>query len=48
MGQKPQNKTRYIKRGRREKGNSIEPKGTGDNFLNRTPIVQAQRLTINK
>jgi hypothetical protein len=29
-------------------GNSFEYIGTGDNFLDRTPITQALRLTINK
>jgi hypothetical protein len=29
-------------------GNSLEHIGTGDNFLNRTPITQALRSTINK
>ena len=29
-------------------GNSLEYIGTGDNFLNRTPIAQALRSTINK
>jgi hypothetical protein len=28
--------------------NSLECIGTGDNFLNRTPTVQALRSTINK
>jgi hypothetical protein len=29
-------------------GNSFECIGTGDNLLNRIPIAQALRLTINK
>ena len=29
-------------------GNSLECIGTGDNFLNRTPVTQALRSTINK
>ena len=29
-------------------GNSLKRIGTGDNFLNRTPIVQILRSTINK
>ena len=29
-------------------GSSLELIGTGDNFLNRTPIAQALRSTINK
>ena len=29
-------------------GNSLECIGTGDNFLNRTPVVQTRRSTINK
>jgi hypothetical protein len=29
-------------------GNSFEPIGIGDNFLNRTPMAQALRSTINK
>jgi hypothetical protein len=28
--------------------NSLELFGTGDNFLNRTPVAQALRSTINK
>jgi hypothetical protein len=28
--------------------NSLEPIGTGNNFLNTTPITQALRSTINK
>lgn len=28
-------------------GNSLEPTGTGDNFLDRTQIAQALRSTIN-
>jgi hypothetical protein len=29
-------------------GNSLEHNGTGDNFLNRTPMAQALRHTIDK
>jgi len=29
-------------------GNSLETVGTGDNFLNRTPMAQAERTAINK
>jgi hypothetical protein len=29
-------------------GNSLEYIGTGDDFLNRTPIMQTLKLTINK
>ena len=29
-------------------GKSLECIGTGDNFLNRTPMAQALRLTINQ
>ena len=29
-------------------GNSLEHIGTGDNFLNRVPIAQARRSTVNK
>jgi hypothetical protein len=29
-------------------GNSLEPIGIGDNFLNRTPMAQALRSTIDK
>ena len=31
-----------------EVGNSLEPLGTGDNFLNRIPMAQALRTTIDK
>jgi hypothetical protein len=31
-----------------EVGNSLEHIGTGDNFLNRKPVTQAVRSTINK
>ena len=33
---------------KRESGNSLEHIGTGDNFLNRTPMAQALRSTIDK
>jgi hypothetical protein len=29
-------------------GNSLEHTGTGDNFLNRTPMAQALKTTIDK
>jgi hypothetical protein len=29
-------------------GNTLELSGTEEDFLNRTPVVQALRLTINK
>jgi hypothetical protein len=29
-------------------GNNLEHIGTGDNFLNRTPMTQALRLTTDK
>jgi hypothetical protein len=35
-------------RGEEKLGNSLECTGKGDNFLNRTPIAQALRSTINK
>ena len=48
MDQRPQYKTRYTKPDRREGREQREHIGIGDNFLNRTPIIQALRLTINK
>jgi hypothetical protein len=43
-----QHKTRYTKPDRRESGKSLECTGAGDNFLNRTPVTQALRSTIDK
>jgi hypothetical protein len=44
----PNNKTRNVESDRRENGNSLECLGAGDNFLNRTPILQALITKINK
>jgi hypothetical protein len=41
------NKIRYIESDRKESGNSLECIDRRDNYLNRTPIVQTLRLTIN-
>jgi hypothetical protein len=43
-----QNKTRYTKSKEEKMVNCLEHTGTGDNFLNRTPIAQALRSTISK
>ena len=48
MGQIPQHKTRYTKPDRKKVENSLEYIGTGDKFLNRTPIAQILRSIINK
>ena len=48
MDEGPHHKTRYTKSHRRESGKVLEHIGTEDNFLNRTPVAQALRLTINK
>jgi hypothetical protein len=46
MDQRPHHKTGYTKSDRRE--NSLEFIGIRDNFLNRTPAVQALRSTTAK
>lgn len=48
MNQTFQLKIRYSETDRKESGNSIECIGIGESFLNRRPIVQSQRLTVNK
>ena len=48
MDQEPQHKTRHTKSNRREIGKYLEHIGTRDNFLNRTPMAQALRSTIDK
>ena len=48
MVQRPQRTTRYSKSSRADSENSLEFIDTGDNFLNRTPMAQALRSTINK
>ena len=47
MDQRPQHKTSYVNLKEEKVGNSLECIGTGDNFLNRTPMAQALRSTIN-
>jgi hypothetical protein len=47
----PHHKTRYTKSHRREsekKKKNFEWIGTGENFLNKTPMTQALRLVIGK
>lgn len=46
--QRPQHKARRTEPDRGESGNSLELTSTGDNFLNRAPIAQGLRSTINK
>ena len=48
VDQGPQHKTRYTETCREKVGKSLELIGTGENFLNRTPITQALRSTIDK
>jgi hypothetical protein len=51
MDQGPPHKTRYTETNRKKKkkvGKSLEHMGTGENFLNRTPIVYALRSRIDK
>ena len=48
MVQRPQRTTRYSKSSRADSENSLELIDTGDNFLNRTPMAQALRSTIDK
>jgi hypothetical protein len=48
MDQGPPHKTRYAETYREKAGKSLEHMGTGEKFLNRTPIAWAVRLRINK
>jgi hypothetical protein len=41
-------KTRYAEIKRRKSGKSLEDMGTGDDFLNRTPMAYAVRSRIDK
>jgi hypothetical protein len=43
-----QDQTRYTKSNRKKVGNNLERMGTGENVLNRTPMAQALRPTIDK
>jgi hypothetical protein len=44
----PPHKVRYSGTNRRESGKCLEQMGTGENFLNRTPMAYALRPTILK
>ena len=46
MGQRPQHKASHTEPYRRE--STLERFGTGDHFLNITPVAQTLRETINK
>ena len=48
MDQGPPHKTRHTETNRKETGKTLENMGTGENFLNRTPIVYALRSRIDK
>ena len=48
MVQGSQSKTRDTESNRKKVAKSFEIIGTGRNFLNRTPVVQSSRSTINK
>ena len=48
MDQGPPHKTRHAETNRKETGKSIEHMGTGEIFLNRTPIAYALRSRIDK
>ena len=48
VDQGPQYKTGYTKSHKEKVGNIIECISTEDNFLNRQPVVQALKLTIDK
>ena len=48
VDQRPQHKSRYMNQIDEKVRNNFEHIGTGDNFLNRTPITWVLRLTINK
>ena len=47
MDERPQHKTRYTNSNRTESGEKSCTRGTGDNFLNRIPMVQVIRSIIN-
>ena len=44
LDQGPQHKTRYTQSNRRQSGKEFELLGTGESFLNRTPMVRALRI----
>jgi hypothetical protein len=48
VGQGPPHKTRYTQSNRIESGANLKHMGTGEIFLNRTPMVYALRSRINK
>jgi hypothetical protein len=48
IDQGPPNKTRYTETKRKNVWKSLEHMGTGENFLNRTPIAYALRSRIGK
>jgi hypothetical protein len=48
MDQGPPYKTRYTESSRKESGESLKHMDTGENFMNRTPMVYALRSRINK
>ena len=48
MNQRPQNKIDTLNLIEEKVGNSLEHTGTGKTLLNRTPLVQELRSTINK
>ena len=43
-----QHKTRYTECNRSKVGKALERIGTAQNFLNRTPVTQALRSTVDK
>jgi hypothetical protein len=46
--QEPLHKTRYTESNRRESGENLKHMGTGNFFLNRTPMASTLRSTIEK
>jgi hypothetical protein len=48
VGQGHPYKTRYTESNRRKSGKRLENMGTGEKFLNRTPMAYALRSRINK
>ena len=48
MNQRPQNKIDTLNLIEEKVGNSLEHTGTGKTLLNRTPLIQELRSTINK
>lgn len=48
MDLRPQNKTRYPAPRRKKRGNNHGVTGTGNDFMNRMPLAQALRSTINQ